>query len=167
VLAADTLFTAHHDRVFRYLARMIGRGDAARDLTQEVFLRVTRAGVPAVPADEQRAWLFHIARNIALNHLRDGRRTEPATVEVSGAVPATQELAIALDRALASLADLDRDAFLLRESGLSYAEIAGACGLTVEAVRGRLFRAREQLRSALGHWVLIEEQRGLQLSRKR
>jgi DNA-directed RNA polymerase specialized sigma24 family protein len=45
---------------------------------------------------------------------------------------------------------VDRDVFLLRESaGLSYDEIATACDLTVEAVRARLRRAREQLRSAL------------------
>jgi RNA polymerase sigma factor (sigma-70 family) len=74
---------------------------------------------------------------------------------------ATQELGLAIRQALASLADVDRDVFLLRESaGLSYEEIAGACDLTVEAVRGRLRRAREQLRESLGG-ELASARRGL------
>ena len=44
--SAETLFTAHRQGVFRYLARIVGQADAAHDLTQEVFLRVARAGVP-------------------------------------------------------------------------------------------------------------------------
>jgi RNA polymerase sigma-70 factor (ECF subfamily) len=65
--------------------------------------------------------------------------------------PATQELTIALGEALGRLTPLDRDVFLLREAGgLSYDEIAAACELTSDAVRSRLHRARQQLRSALG-----------------
>src|SRR6267143_1513223 len=53
-------------------------------------------------------------------------------------------------RAPAALADLDRDAFLMREVvGLSYEEIGKACGLTPDAVRSRIHRARLQLREAL------------------
>jgi hypothetical protein len=62
---------------------------------------------------------------------------------VDAPAPATQELTVALHQALAALADVDRAVFLLRESaGLSYDEIAAACELSVEAVRGRLRRAR-------------------------
>ena len=62
----------------------------------------------------------------------------------------TQELSIVLTEALAALADIDRDVFLMREvGGLSYDEIAVACDLTTTAVRSRLHRARQQLREAL------------------
>jgi RNA polymerase sigma factor (sigma-70 family) len=57
---------------------------------------------------------------------------------------------VALKQAVGALAEIDRDVFLLRESaGLNYGEIAAACDLTVEAVRARLKRAREQLRESL------------------
>jgi RNA polymerase sigma-70 factor (ECF subfamily) len=143
---AEGLFTAHRDRVLRYLARMVGHPDA-RDLTQEVFLRVTRTPVPGDTDEAQRAWIFRIARNLALNHLRDRRRhgTSVAIKDRSG--PPNQELALTLQRALGRLTPLDREVFLLREaSGLRYDEIADACGLSEDAVRSRLHRIRQQLR---------------------
>ena len=130
---------------------MIGQPELARDLTQDVFLRVSRARVPDADGDGQRAWVFRIARNLALNHLRDTHR-RPISVElVDRPNPATQELSAALRQALASLGDLERDVFLMREAGgLSYGEIAAACDLTADAVRSRLHRARLQLREQLG-----------------
>ena len=147
---ADVLFAAHQRGVFRYLCRVVGEPDAARDLTQEVFLRVSRVTAPDGGETRERAWVFHIARNLALNHLRDrGRRREAAPL-VDVTHEATQELRVALDRALARLADVDRDVFVLRESaGLSYAEVAAVCDITVDAVRARLHRARQQLRLEL------------------
>jgi RNA polymerase sigma-70 factor (ECF subfamily) len=149
VIDVDLLFAAHRDRVFRYLCRIVGPRDA-RDLTQEVFLRAVRGPVPDASEEVQRAWIFRVARNLALNHLRDGQR-QPLTVELADAGrPATQEMALALDQALASLAALDRDVFLLREAaGLSYEEIALARDLSVDAVGARLRRARLQLRELL------------------
>jgi RNA polymerase sigma-70 factor (ECF subfamily) len=106
--------------------------------------------------------VFTIARNLAFNHLRDrGRRPAVVSTDTTGSAhgaselpeavtPAAQELAAAIREALDALPDLDRDVFLLRESaGLSYDEIAAACDLTIEAVRARLRRAREHLRSRL------------------
>lgn len=152
----------HHQGVYRYLRRVLGATESARDLTQEVFLRVTRAGIPEASDAGRRAWLFRIARNLALNHLRDGRRRPTSvTLEVAG-VPATQELSVALNDAIAALPDLDRDVFLLRESaGLSYVEIATACELPVESVRSRLHRTRQALRLALGPSLALREQRGV------
>jgi RNA polymerase sigma-70 factor (ECF subfamily) len=152
---ADTnrLFAEHRNGVFRYLCRLVGHTESARDLTQEVFLRVTRAGAPETDAGGERAWVFRIARNLGLNHLRDGAR-RPSMQMPEGLVEpsssATQELSLVLAEALSALADLDRDVFLMREvGGLSYDEIAASCGLTTTAVRSRLHRARQQLREAL------------------
>src|SRR5262249_53481981 len=127
VVTAQLLFSAHRDGVFRYLCRIVGPGEAP-DLTQEVFLRVTRASVPDATAEAQRAWVFRIARNLALNHRRDAHRRPVKVDIVETPRPADQETAVAINEALERLADLDRDVFLLREaSGLSYAEIALAC----------------------------------------
>jgi RNA polymerase sigma-70 factor (ECF subfamily) len=150
VADADALFTAHRDGIFRYLCRIVGQEDA-RELTQEVFLRVTRTEVPETDDGGRRAWLFRIARNLALNHVRDDRRRGVA-VELSAgaAAPATQALGAALREALHQLTPVDRDVFLMREAGgLSYEEISFACQLTPDAVRSRLHRARLQLRTAL------------------
>ena len=147
---ADVLFRTHREGVFRYLCRVVGQTEAARDLTQEVFLRVTRAGVPVTDEAGRRAWLFRIARNLALNHMRDSRRRGDVAVHADRSEPAVQELSAAIRQALASLSDMDRDVFLLRETaGLEYAEIGEACDLTVEAVRSRLKRARAELRTML------------------
>ena len=147
---ADVLFIAHRDGIFRYLCRIVGQEDA-RELTQEVFLRVTRSEVPKTDDGGRRAWLFRIARNLALNHVRDDRRRGVAVeLTADAATPATQALATALREALHQLAPIDRDVFLMREAGgLSYEEISFACQLTPDAVRSRLHRARLQLRGAL------------------
>ena len=149
---AEILFAQHRDGVFRYLCRVVGRHETAQDLTQEVFLRVARSTVPDADPSGHRAWVFKIARNLVLNHLRDThRRGQPVELtEIATRAPATQELTLAIREALAALSEADRDVFLLRESaGLSYEEIAAACELTIEAVRGRLRRAREELRGTL------------------
>lgn len=161
----ERFYADHQAGVFRYLRRVVGGPDAARDLTQEVFLRVSRAGVPDSTATGRRAWVFKIARNLALNHVRDGHR-RPLTVEVADpVVPATQELSVALSSAIAALPPLDRDIFLLREAaGLRYEEIASACDITESTVRTRLHQARQALRAALGASLDLRAQRGVRVS---
>jgi RNA polymerase sigma-70 factor (ECF subfamily) len=146
---SEVLFTAHRDSVFRYLCRIVGQHEAT-DLTQEVFLRVARSPVPEATADGERAWVFRIARNLALNHRRDHGR-QPDVIELADASrPAPQETALAMKQALDRLSPLDRDVFLLREvAGLSYDEIAASCEITSAAVRCRLHRARQHLRQLL------------------
>jgi RNA polymerase sigma-70 factor (ECF subfamily) len=159
------LFDVHRVGLCRYLTRIVGQPDTARDLTQEVFLRVTRSVVPTDSAESQRAWIFRIARNLALNHLRDSRRQPATTSLVDVGRTGTQELGVAVQQALESLPELDRDVFLLKESaGLDYAEIAAACDITPHAVRSRLHRARQQLRASLGSVISIQLQRGVRLT---
>jgi len=164
VADADVLFAEHRQGVFRYLCRIVGQTETARDLTQEVFLRVSRARVPDADPASLRAWVFRIARNLALNHLRNGRRRPHLVEAVDRAEPAVQELAAAIHEALGALAEIDRDVFLLRETaGLKYEEIAAACELTVEAVRARLHRARQQLRATLEGPLRIHRRRPVSL----
>ena len=161
----ERFYADHQAGVFRYLRRVVGGMDTARDLTQEVFLRVSRAGVPDGTPVGRRAWVFKIARNLALNHVRDGQR-RPQPVEVADpVVPATQELSVALSSAIESLPPLDRDIFLLREAaGLRYDEIAAACDVSESIVRARLHQARQALRAALGASLDLRAQRGVRVS---
>lgn len=148
-MKVEGLFAAHRDGVFRYLCRIVGQSEAT-DLTQEVFLRVARRPVPDGTADGARAWVYRIARNLALNHRRDAVR-RPATVGLADAArQAPQEKAAAIMEAIERLSPLDRDVFLLREvAGLSYDEVAVSCDISRAGVRSRLHRARQQLREAL------------------
>jgi RNA polymerase sigma-70 factor, ECF subfamily len=76
----EALFVANQQRLFRYFRRAVGQADAARDLTQDVFLRVIRAAVPVASDGELRGWLFAIARNLALDHYRKRARQAEPTV---------------------------------------------------------------------------------------
>jgi RNA polymerase sigma-70 factor, ECF subfamily len=163
LLKAQVLFAAHRDGVFRYLCRIVGQTDAT-DLTQEVFLRVARTTVPETSPDGQRAWVFRIARNLALNHRRDlGWR--PEILELTDASrPAPQEAVVAMAEALEHLSALDRDVFLLREvAGLSYDEIALSCEITAAGVRSRLHRARQQLRQELQPFLTTDSGKPVRL----
>ena len=145
----EGLFAAHHQRVFRYFCRAVGGNEIARDLTQEVFLRVSRRPV-AVNGDGA-AWVFQIARNLALDHYRArSRHPEPLRLVDTTTRPASQDVSAAVNAALAALPDIDRDVFLMREvAGLGYQEIAAACDLSADAVRSRIHRTRLHLREQL------------------
>jgi RNA polymerase sigma-70 factor (ECF subfamily) len=145
----EALFAAHNRGLFRYFLRVAGQVDAARDLTQDVFVRISRTAVPAASEGELKAWLFRIARNLAVDFHRR-RMRERSAVTPDAARPASQDVDIAVMQALSTLDALDRDVFLMREvAGLSYSEIAAACELTPDAVRSRIHRARLALRAQL------------------
>lgn len=148
---SERLFAANHDRLFRYFCRAVGQAEMARDLTQEVFLRVTRTSIPAAADGDLRGWLFRIARNLALDHHRKRlRHPEPMALVAEPTRSSSQDVSLAVNEALASLQAVDRDVFLMREvAGLGYDEIAAACELTPDAVRSRIHRTRLQLRDQL------------------
>jgi RNA polymerase sigma-70 factor, ECF subfamily len=154
---AEALYKAYHRGLFRYLCRAVGHVETARDLTQDVFVRVSRSVIPAASEGALRGWLFRIARNLALDHHRSGQRrpfVEPLTD--TAVRPAAQDTSVEVNEALASLADVDRDVFLMREvAGLGYDEIASACALTPDAVRSRIHRARLQLRERLSGQIAM------------
>ena len=145
----ELLFARYREPVYRFLRRRLRDRAAAEDLTQDTFVRALGA---AYRADgRERGWVFQIARNLARDYARVGVR-RPPTVEFEDGAAAAADHALALDieSALAGLSDDDREIFLLRETGgLSYAEIAGACAITPDAVRSRIHRARLALRAAL------------------
>ena len=145
----DHLFVRYREPVFRFLRRFVRDGAAAEDLTQETFLRAL--GASYSPNGHERAWVFQIARNLARDHLRVHARVGPAApLDDPPGSHRDPALAVDLDAALATLGEDDREVFLLKEvGGLGYAEIAAACGLTPDAVRSRLHRARLALRKHL------------------
>lgn len=161
---AETLFAEYQPAVLRYLTRVVGHADAARDLAQDVFLRISRTTIPDADGAELRPWVFRIARNLAFNHLRDQARRPVAVEMVEQPLTASAETALAVREALQQLDDVDRDVFLLREiGGLSYDELASVCELTPDAVRSRLHRARSALRSLLAGSIEAQRRASIRL----
>ncbi|MBK9239471.1 MAG: RNA polymerase sigma factor [Acidobacteria bacterium] len=149
---SNALFLACHQGLVKYLTGAVGNADTARDLAQDVFVRVAAANALPTTEEGRRAWVFHIARNIAIDHHRRQklRQVEPITIEPVVSAGGSADTALIVNQALAALDDLARDVFLMREvAGLSYTEIADACNLTPNAVRSRIHRARLELREYL------------------
>ena len=133
----EALYTANHDRLFRYFCRAVGHIEDARELTQDVFVRVSRTVISSGPEGALRGWLFQIARNLALDHhRRRHRRPQVEALTDQGLRPPSQDTSAQVNEALAALSYLDRDVFLMREvAGFGYEDIASACGLSPDAVR--------------------------------
>jgi len=150
---AAQLFERHHLGVYRFLLRLTGNADLAKDLTQDVFLRVVRSPGNYLDTGHERAWLFTIARNVLRDRYRDSTR-RPTEVPLENAAHVSAEepgvFSLELDKALSTLLEADREVFLLRDTvGLSYQEIADLTSTTVAAVRSRLHRARLALAGRL------------------
>ena len=147
---AEGVTVRQYRGVFRYLAGVTRSRELAEDLTQEVFLRVARAARNGDTIEHERGWVFSVARSVVAAERRQQRREVVASESEEPATVATADLAAHLSHALQTLEDADRDVLLLREmGGLTYQEIAAACGCTVESVRSRLHRTRSALRRLL------------------
>lgn len=146
------LFERHHVAIYRYLLRMTGSRETAEELTQDVFVRVLKGLEQYQERDRERAWLFSIARNLRCDLARRWQSQPPSTSleDVDAFEPQQQELQLSLARALAALAEDDREAFVLGEiGGFSYVEIGAICKASPAAVRSRIYRARLALRREL------------------
>ena len=160
--AFDAVYDAYRAPLFAFLRRLCRRRDVAEDLLEETWLRlVTHAD--ALKEDTcLGAWLFTVARNLFWSACRSHRLREGSAVELLGLWPLADpgpspfEAAVAgeleerLERALAELPARHREVLLLVAAvGLTPAEAAQSCGVTSEAMRQRLSRARAALAEAL------------------
>lgn len=152
----EEVFRATYPRVVAVAARVLGSGDEAEDVAQEVFLSFGRS---SVPAGEAPAWLSVAAAHTALNQLRS-RRRRASREEAAAVGEAGEDTADAVVRAderrrvRAALARLPRRqavALVLRHSGLSYAEVAAALDLSPGSVGTTVRRAESVLREELRH----------------
>ncbi|HKY36257.1 MAG TPA: RNA polymerase sigma factor [Polyangiaceae bacterium] len=157
--ALADVYARYHERIWSFLLRLSGRRHLAEDLFQETWLAVAR-GVGRLRDDtDLRAWLFTVARN----RYRSYRRwavLDIARLFELGSAPA--ELALAPDQlaearaaaaraeaAFAQLSNAHREVLLLVVGeGLDAAQAGAVLGLSPEAVRQRLRRARMELADA-------------------
>ena len=150
------LFDTHHQPLVRYLTRQMGDRDWAEEIAQETFVRALKQDVIA----SERSWIFAVAMNLmrdeARREARHRRRLELMRDEAkAGSVVMPGPTSMERDeeremarKAVAMLAERDRDALLMKEEGLSYDEIAAALDLSAASVGTTLSRARRRLMEA-------------------
>ena len=157
--AFEQLYRAWQTRLFRYLLRMVGDSGRAEELTNDTMIAAWKAAASFKGQSKVSTWLFAIARNKALNSLR---QRQPETVEVEEAMAVAsssggQEVAVSRDRLQATIKDalqeLSADHREVMEltfyQELSYQEIAEIMQCPVNTVKTRMFYAKKKLQEIL------------------
>lgn len=167
--AFEALVRRHRRALVSHLFRQTGRRDVAVDLAQEVFLKVYVALSTFDPRYRFTTWLYRIASNCAIDHLRkkrpptcslqtDGRddTSDSKRCSLAGNEPTPHEVLQAreihqrLEVAIGNLPPDYRHLILLRHrQHCRYDEIARITRLPIGTVKNRIFRAREMLRGEL------------------
>ena len=151
----ERLFAEFQTPILNYLYRLLGDPALAEDLTQETFTRAWKVRGQLPGLDKPRAWLYRIATNAARDHLR--RRRLLTWLPLLGDEPALategmEEHLVETERMRRALLQLSPDyripLVLYTCQAFTVAEIAAALGLSTDAVKQRLVRARKQLREA-------------------
>ena len=150
----DALYRGARDDVFAYVVTLVRDRGAAEDVTAAAFERAFRK-LRSYDArrGSQRAWLFGIARNAALDELRRRKRTASLPTEPPAASADDIDLALrraAVRSALAELPARDRELIALKfHAGLDNTELAAVLGVSVSNAGTRLHRALTKLREIL------------------
>jgi RNA polymerase sigma-70 factor (ECF subfamily) len=169
--AMDRLVDRHGPSVYAFVRRMLGDSPVVDDLVQDVWVKVLRSPDSFDGRARLTTWLFAVARNACLDHLRrDQRRRgvpDPVSDSDDGApggaaaravdpgppvldAVAKRELGQLVERAVAELPPAQREVFLLREgTDLSFTEIGESLGLPKDTVKSRMRYAVEHVRRFL------------------
>jgi RNA polymerase sigma factor (sigma-70 family) len=156
--AFDSVHAAFNTRLFNFLARLSQRRDVAEDLLEETWLRLVARATSLRPDTRLAPWLFTVARNLYASYCR-ARLVETSHAAAlialwpSVAPPpspfeefALNETARRIETALATLPVASREALLLvAAEGQSAEEASEVCGISPEAMRQRVSRARALL----------------------
>lgn len=156
IASFEALFFRHYDRVYGLLFRLLGNRAEAEDVTQEVFLKLYRRPMAGRLGHNVTAWLYRVATNMGYNHIRGRNRRwrrnrallPDATDDPSdpAEVAAQQEVRAAVRAALSRLPRRQTQLLILRQMGLSYAELAEICQVAPGSVGTLLARAAEAFR---------------------
>lgn len=155
--AFTELFAAMHAPLLRYALRMTGDAHGAKDVVQDVFIKLWQVRDTLNEDRSLKALLYTMVRNTALNHNRATQRLEAVEPEDVAALRPSpdgvtdrldaDELSAYLQRWMSNLPARRREAFMLsRLQGLSHDEIAEVMGLTTHTVNSHIVLALKDLR---------------------
>ena len=156
--ALEAMYSAYKGRIYTFLLRFLADPEMADDVTQETFTKAYAAFASLTNGHRVLPWLYRIASNAAVDHLRRGKRfrwlrlgavadtaDEPHMRDEHGRVPEREHI----QAVLRGLPPENAIALLLHAvEGYSYLEIAQIQGCTMTAVRSRIARARVSFRRA-------------------
>lgn len=178
----NRIVTEHEGRIIRYLSGLLGDAALARDLTQETFLRVYKSLEQLRGPEACTAWIYRIASNLALDHLRSrASRREGQAVSLETELPngegveprseerlaeerlEQEEMAACLRHYIHHLPEASRACLILRDlEGLGEEAVADILGCSVGAVKVRTHRARKKLRELLREGCrFYQDERGI------
>jgi len=158
-LAWEAFVRQMQGRLFALAYSYAGDREDARDLSQEIFVRLYEARGQWPAGDEFLPWLFKVARNRSVDFLRRRSVRRPASTADEGEVahlpdlsPGAETRAIEADRrsllraALRGLSAINREIVVLRDvHGLSIQQVASILGIPLGTVKSRASRARVEL----------------------
>jgi len=155
--AFETIVDRYQGRLLGFCRQMLGSTEDAEDVLQEVFVNAYRAMLADEREINLRPWLYRIARNRCLNHLRKPTADAQESMDLVPAVEAASTAEKVHNREefrqlladVGKLPETQRSALLLREmDAMSYEEIAQAMETSVPSVKSLLVRARISLAEA-------------------
>jgi RNA polymerase sigma-70 factor (ECF subfamily) len=176
----DTFFTRYEQALYGYLRRMLPSDEVAMEIAQEAFFRSWTHFAELQAYDRPEAWLYRVATNLAISHLRrhrplsfsqvfrrtsdDGDATDTTAEQDLVADPLDVERQTAdrdvIDRVLQRLSERQRAALLLRAVyGHSCEEVATALGITLPNARQTLSRGRDKFRRLYAQAISDEPDR--------
>ena len=156
----EALYRAARDDVYAYVATLLRDRSAAEDVTAAAFERAYRKQrTYKASRGTERAWLFGIARNAALDELRRRKRAaalaaDPADVDAAPPEDAAENALrrAAVRAALERIEPRERELIALKfHAGLDNSEIAAVLGVSVSNAGTQLHRAMTKLREAVEH----------------
>jgi RNA polymerase sigma-70 factor (ECF subfamily) len=177
-MSFDEIYASYADRVLNLAYRFTANEETARDLTQEVFIKVYNNLESFEQRSQVYTWVYRIAVNHITNHLKKERRrrwvnlldrTVSEAVQAEGVEPTFEhrvanapadskieerERAQIVWAAIRSLSVKYRVPLVLHHyEGLPYKDIAESMGISMSAVESRIHRAKKQLIKKLEPWV--------------
>lgn len=149
--ALGGLYEIYGDKIFRYTFRMLGNRADAEDATAETFLRVLKRSADLRADGAFKTWIFRIARNLCIDKMRQHKLLElPPDTHYSG-VAERAALKVTVQQALSDLQVEYREPLILCDlENISAKEAAEMLGISVPALKSRLYRGRRALRDKLG-----------------
>jgi RNA polymerase sigma factor (sigma-70 family) len=149
------LYKNYAKQVYRYTYWLTGDEDEAKDITSETFVRIWTADTNP-RAESVKAYLFTISRNLYLKDLRRKKRLSTINDElIDNKILPDKNLEIIYElkqvqKAMQQLPEIDRTVIIMHaEEEMSYKEIAQITGLSISAIKVKIFRARAKLNKLL------------------